>query len=140
MPAVGLLGFKLLLSYFKNAVLSWFQNFSTKNKINSMENYQVCFMSKERRIPWDSKEVLGQGELAESILLVDVHDNSFHHHNQTILSPLCFLGEHLLAQERKARQYQSCTQHSAVTCMVKFIEIPYSHSSAQQLEEPMFRG
>lgn len=90
MSAVGLLGFKLLLSYFKNAVLSWFQNFSTKNEINSMENYQVCFMSKERRIPWDSKEVLGQGELAESILLVDMHGNSFHHHNQTILSPCVF--------------------------------------------------
>lgn len=85
--SVGLLGFMLLVSYFKNAVLSWFQDFSTKNKTNSMENSWVCFMSKERRIPWDAQEMLGQGELAASILLVDVRGNSFHHHDQTTSFP-----------------------------------------------------
>lgn len=99
--SVGLLGFMLLVSYFKNAVLSLFQDFSTKNKISSMENNWVCFMSKERRIPWDSQEVLGQGELAGSILLVDVHGNSFHHHDQTSSFPCVSQGSICWTQRGK---------------------------------------
>lgn len=57
MPAGGQLECTVSVSYFKNAVLPWFQNFSTKNKINSMENGLFLFYD-ESGIICDSKEVL----------------------------------------------------------------------------------
>lgn len=98
-------------------------------------------MSKERRIPWDSKEVLGQGELAESILLVDMHGNSLHHHNQThVFSRRAFAGPREESQAVPELYSAQCCHQYENTGDTQFIEIPYGHFSAQHLEKPMFCG